>query len=1367
MANLIDIASSALNTYRTALTITGENIANVNTDGYRRRDVITNAVQGGQTTPVTTNSGGQGVIVEDVRRAFDGFLAGRVYSTNSAVTAASTQVEAASAIEDVFLPGAGGVGGALDDFFASFGRLSSAPGDMSLRTVALESARGLTTAISDVAVGLSSLRSNILIQAEIVAEDANTSLANLGLVQSRMGATVNDRTGGTNPIMDQRDKLIGQISDQLGVNVQYDIRGRATIRLGDNVGGPALLSDSIPVKIDVTADPFMELSLTREGTVTKTTMLTGGALAGYARALSAVDDAMTQLDSLARRISGDINAVHAGGIDMNGNTGGPLFSLEGWSVKNAVTNQGSGYANISVIDAEAAAGLDNTVFTFDGTTSEWIASNASGDELARGGAVVSLNGMTVTMTGNPYNGDRITLNAVTGRAMDFKLDLTDPSQIAAAAASIVAPDPTNQGSAQLSMTRVPIVPPAIPLLSDMMPLGASGADATTFLQPGAVGYIPAGTTKVDLASLGRQSSAEFAMSDGQAASTTGLSITLGGASHSIAISGAASVAEVASFLNSDAAVTSNGETFADLGLFASGTDGALTIASGSGAVTSASLAGAGLTAATSPAEDAGATISLFTRNGVQISGPKLDEASAAQILTKANGFFDGARYVSDFVDVDGGTGYRGLESATAQSSGSHQVVAPLDEPSAWMTGSPAPTFPAHTLSFTEHTGRVTSVTLAQGASAAEAAELANAALDGVSVSASASAAMAVSADGDVSFRLESANLGAITINATVVNGRLDDIAAAINAETDATGVTASVSPDGSRLMFGNTDGETLKLTNFSHSAGGTAEVAAVDAQGVSLSGTVILSATQNAAAIRGTLSASSSGALALGVDGTIANSARNVFAGGLVGLKTLDAGSSQRMTFNFNQAFDAGSASADGLTAQSGSGLYEITALGRSFSFDAALGGAQGASDIAAGVAGALRERAPVPSMTGGVVPLPPDGTETQVLLQGDAYTLRMVNGGVEVTGPEEGRVTAAFDASGAITISATSGALDGSTFSAVSGTAGLSAFGLSAAQSPQSRLTGAPLDGAGLPATLTIEVDGTEYALGVSSAGATLPAGFPGTASVNADGGLELTLTGTPDVHVPEQASGEATGFSGLDARAHVSGDTVTLTSNTGQVIDLDLSVQALASERVSLSNLPAEDLIVVLGGTGTLRLAGSFVDGGPLTDQAGLRLEVTDAENGLVDLLDAQTGDLIARQALDANGSVRMNGVEITVKGDAATGDSFSMMPNTNGHTDGRSLDAIAALRNANPMEGRGGFAEILAALQAEKGAQVAAASSRLESAEAMQESANRIYTSKGAVNLDEEAARIVEQQQAYQASAQIMNVARQMFDVLINSL
>lgn len=1369
MPNLVDIASSALNTYKTALTITGENIANVNTEGFRRRDVLTDSVIGGQMTPVSTNSGGQGVIVEEVRRAFDAFLAGQVYSTNSAVGASTTQTEIATAIEDAFLPGSGGIAGAMDDFFDSYGRLAAAPSDMALRTVALENTRSLANAITDVAQGLINLRANVVSQANIAAQEVNTSLRDLADIQARMSAGAQDRFGGNNAVLDQRDKLINRISDNLGINVEYDAFKRAFVRLGDHKGGPSLLDSDTAAQISVKADNVMQLVIEKDGATKTTSMLTGGALTGYARALSAVDDAISQLDAFARRIAGDVNSVHADGLDFDGLQGQDIFSLNGWMIKASNLNQGSVFTDLSVTDPKAAQSLSGTEIVYDLGTKEWVASDPAGTEIGRGAKILSLNGITISLSGNFKNGDRLSLLETSGRAVDMRLNLTDPRQIAAASAFVVAPAPTNTGTAEMTMTSVPVNPPSVPLLSELIPVGGSGADATTFLSGGAVGYIPAGTSSVELASLGRQSAADFALADAQAGSVSALSVTVDGTAYSIstAAAGATTVADLAAYLNSDTAVTATGETFAKLGLFASGSDGALSIASGSGPLSAASLSGVGATAAITTGADAGATISIFTRNGVQVSGPKLNDAAAAQLLTEANGFFEGARYVADFIDVNGGTGYRGMQVETSRAAGQNVLSQVTDAPLTWVSGQVAPRFPAHGLTVTESTGDVTAIQLAAGASAAEVAALANEKLEGVSVRASTFGTMQMSGDGAVSFHLEGANIGPVAFSANVTGGRLDDVAASINAKKGATGIFASVSPDGGRLLFGNAAGETIRMTNFRHSAGGTASIAQANAEGVSQSSAVTLGAGVDAMAIRGSLEFSASGTTMVSLDGVTSASTVSPFVGGLVTRTTAAGGSSQTLSFDFANGLDAGAGSADGLTAQAASGRYTISALGQTFTYDAALDKAQSAEDIAKGVALALRERAPTPSLLGGAVTLPANGSETAILLGDDVYTLRMVSGGVEVSGPEEGRLSASFNAGGQLVVVANGGTLDGSGIRVVSGTAGLNAFGLGPTAGATSSLTGPELDPAGLPATLSMEIDGTMYSVPISAGGAALPPGFPGTTSLSAEGGVVFEFTGTPEVRIPAQASGWATGFSGLGAKVKVDGAEVTLTSLEGDVIDLDMSVEILASERLTLRGLPAEDLIVVLGGNDPLRLSASITGGAPVADQAGVTLTVKDAANRLVDLRDAVTGDLIARQVLDQNMTARLNGVEVTVRGGVQTGDSFSMMPNTNGRLDGRSLDAIEALRNANPMEGRGGFAEILAALQAEKGAQVASSKARLEAASAMQDSAIRIYSEKGAVDLDAEAAKMVEQQQAYQASAQIMNMARELFDTLINSL
>ena len=82
MSSLFDIGKSAIQSYRQALAVTGQNIANVNTDGYKRREADLKEVSASTGSVTSTSSqAGLGVRVEDIRRSFDQFLLDRSRSS--------------------------------------------------------------------------------------------------------------------------------------------------------------------------------------------------------------------------------------------------------------------------------------------------------------------------------------------------------------------------------------------------------------------------------------------------------------------------------------------------------------------------------------------------------------------------------------------------------------------------------------------------------------------------------------------------------------------------------------------------------------------------------------------------------------------------------------------------------------------------------------------------------------------------------------------------------------------------------------------------------------------------------------------------------------------------------------------------------------------------------------------------------------------------------------------------------------------------------------------------------------------------------------------------------------------------------------
>ncbi len=1366
MPNLLDIGTSAILAYRMALTTTGENIANADTEGFTRRDVQVGEVIGGQMTPTSRNSGGQGVIVEDVRRAFDSFLAERVWSTSGDFASAESFHSVTRAIEDLFLPSVGGIASGLDQFFRSLSTLSGNPSDYALRQSVLEAGNAMTSSISNVAVGLMALRADTVTQAETAATMLNEKLEALADLQRGMTGASNSN-GGLNPIFDRRDKLLGDISEIIGNKVDMDEFGRVQIHLGDTLGGPLLLETKSAAIVELDTATDLRMVITRAGEQVESTQINSGMIEGYRNALLSIDEAVTQLNAFARRVARDINTLHNKGLDASGTFGGDIFTLNGWDATPVAANRGTTFVDFTVTDAELSNALGSFTITYDGVNGLWNATDATGTTLSTGASVLTLDGLTLTLRGTPADGDRLQISPVVGRAMDMKMGLTAPEELAAAAASLVAPLASNTGTGSAVMAQIPVAAPPLTDLADILTVAGTGADAVSLLSPGVVGFVPAGSDNLSLSVMAQQSTQDFSVSDAQAAGATSLSFSIGGTGYSFDLSsvGAATAEDLAAALNSGAVTTAAGETLSDLGVHAAGTSGSFSLALGIGdfdaTATLGSSAGASSGVLTD-AQSAGGTLQVFTRNGVQLAGPPLDATAAAALLSEENGFFDGATYIDDYLYTSGTDGYRGMTRVLQQLPGAETLKVSLADAQTWVNADSLPPISAaQSLTMAYVDGDQRAYDLPAGISAARVAATIGADIDGMIVDADTSVDMTVDADGAVSFLIEGTNVETIKITGQVSSGRLDSIALAVNARTGATGVSASLSQDGTRIVLNHADGENITIKGYEHSAGGLLSLTPATEEGLPSGTSTVLGGAVDSVVLTGTVSFEAPSAFGVEYDSAMLVSSTTSELGGLVAHSYEQARDVQNFSFSTDSRYDAGAASVDGLAAMGAGTEFSLSVGGVTATYTG--------DSPAAGLATALRSAAPQSWLLGqALTSLPSTGAATSVKLGEDTYVLRMTSAGdIAVTGPEDGRISAEFNASNRLVLSVKDGTLDGATLQVPTGTSGAAAFGLTGSLPPTSVLDGQDMDSANLPATMQVEVAGTVYDIPVSTAGASVPGGFPGTA-VMVGGKLEFRFgSSVGPVRVLPSAGATAAGFATLGMKASVEGDNLTLTSTSGEAIDADISITSTASQRLSMTGMPDEDLIVVMTGSSPLRLAGSYDAGTVSAYSPSVRVDVVDADAGLVRLVDNDTGHTIGERTLDSSNAAIFGGVQVALGGAPDSGDGFVMMANNGFTGDGRNINAMAELRNADPTTGEGGFGRILAALQAQKGAVVSAAKSRVDVTDANREGAERVYADRTAVDLDEQAARLVDQQQAYQASAQILSVANELFDTLLNSL
>ena len=120
MPSLFDIGKSGLQAYRQSLAVTGQNIANVNTDGYKKRDVALEEVSGagGGVTEISDQTG-LGVRVEQIRRAFDEFLIDKARQASSNFKSADSFSDEVRDLENLLLPTDNNLSSSIGDFFNS------------------------------------------------------------------------------------------------------------------------------------------------------------------------------------------------------------------------------------------------------------------------------------------------------------------------------------------------------------------------------------------------------------------------------------------------------------------------------------------------------------------------------------------------------------------------------------------------------------------------------------------------------------------------------------------------------------------------------------------------------------------------------------------------------------------------------------------------------------------------------------------------------------------------------------------------------------------------------------------------------------------------------------------------------------------------------------------------------------------------------------------------------------------------------------------------------------------------------------------------------------------------------------------------
>jgi flagellar hook-associated protein 1 FlgK len=135
---------------------------------------------------------------------------------------------------------------------------------------------------------------------------------------------------------------------------------------------------------------------------------------------------------------------------------------------------------------------------------------------------------------------------------------------------------------------------------------------------------------------------------------------------------------------------------------------------------------------------------------------------------------------------------------------------------------------------------------------------------------------------------------------------------------------------------------------------------------------------------------------------------------------------------------------------------------------------------------------------------------------------------------------------------------------------------------------------------------------------------------------------------------------------------------------------------------------------------------------------------------------------------GDANFIGFQLEINGRPDAGDEYTISLNTNGSSDNRNAIALGALRNQDILDGgSSNFENTYGSLIERVGTTAAQAKISIEAAESLLQQSQANRDALSGVNLDEEAANLIKFEQTYNAAAQVINIARQLFDTLLSSL
>ena len=454
MASLINIGMSGLNASQGALATVGNNIANANTSGYSRQQIVQGSGASQQVGGVFI---GTGTTLADVRRVYNSYLDAQLQTTTSLNGDAQAYLDQIGTVDKLLSDKNTGVSAALSSFFSSLQTSAAAPGDMSARQLLLTSAQTLSNRFNSISSQLNQQNEGINSQLDTLTSMVNQHTATIASLNKQIAQAT---TAGNTPnnLLDARNEAVRTLNELVGVTVQehdnvYDI----TLGTGQTLvqGSTSNTLSAVPGQVD--KSQFSIQINYQQSSSDVTSVLSGGKIGGLLRYRDDVlAPAINDLGRTAIVVADAINKQLGQGLDASGEFGSSMFSsinsekaITQRSLAATGNSAGSSNLNVSISDSSQLTAYDYKV-TFTSAT-EYTVQRSDGQD-AKGpfklGDKQEIDGFTLQLPkdGAVAAGDTFKVSPTRSGASNIGVQMTDANKLAFAGSLVAGAGGSNTGT---------------------------------------------------------------------------------------------------------------------------------------------------------------------------------------------------------------------------------------------------------------------------------------------------------------------------------------------------------------------------------------------------------------------------------------------------------------------------------------------------------------------------------------------------------------------------------------------------------------------------------------------------------------------------------------------------------------------------------------------------------------------------------------------------------------------------------------------------------------------------------------------------------------------------------------------------------